>query len=351
LLFPLGLVCALACTSKEEMPPMLGDTDGSVPPSPGGGGGGFPDAGETDAAAGDATTSDAGTTLASASYPQGIFVTGGFVYYTNYASGTGDGTVAVVAAGGGTPTELTTGLSGPWSVLVSNGVVYFTLAPTAGTGAVMSVPTGGGTVTTILGNVTGAVGLAADTARIYWTLDSAGGGVVVDTLSVLGGVPTQILDFGGDLSPTSLAVAGSDVYVGSLGTQAAVLWGSTSGATNLTPLDVQASATFSDVAVGSNAVYATFDDVAPNGAILSYPRQGGVATVVAGNLDRPRRLALDGSNLYFTDPNGGNVWVKDLTTTDAPTVFASGLDAPVPIAVADGVYVGTANAIVRFPKL
>jgi len=343
-LFALTVV-VFACTNEEDHPPYLGDSDSSPPPSPGGGNGGNP--------IGDASVGDAGAALASASNPEGIFVAGASLYYTNYATGAGDGSVSVVSTSGGTPTDLATGLSGPRAVVVAGANVYFTLAPTAGTGGLSTVATTGGTVTSIQSNVTGAYGLATDGANVYWTLNAGnnGGGAYVEQIAVGGTTAKQILDFGGDVSPTSLALSGQDLYVPTDGTQAAVFWGTTNGATNLTPLDTQQSITYADVAVGAAVVYATIDDVAPAGQIVSFPLHGGVATTVATGLDHPQRLALDGANLYFTDPDEGEVWVKDTTTSDAPVVFASGLNAPLPIAVADAVYVGDADAIVKIPKL
>ena len=56
-------------------------------------------------------------------------------------------------------------------------------------------------------------------------------------------------------------------------------------------------------------------------------------------------------NLYFTDPIGGNVWVVDLTQSAPSAVLvANGLTLPLPITVADALYVGAADAIVRIAK-
>jgi len=330
-----GLACTLACLA-EKNPPLLGDSDSSAPPAPGSGGGPIP--------GGDGGASDGGTTLAAASSPLDLAVAGGFVYYTNF----GEGTVSVVSTSGGSASDLATGLDGPTALVVTGGTVYFTLAPTAGTGGVSSVPITGGSPASVQTNVTGAAGIATDGVNLYWTNDS--GGVLIEQVAVGGGTPKQLQSFGGDVLPTRLALSGSDLYVPTSGTQAAVLWGTTSGA-SIQPLDTQSTYTYADVAVGDTVVYASIDDVAPAGAIVSFPRHGGVATTVAPGLNHPQRLALDGSNLYFTDPAGGNVWVKNVTTSDAPVLFASGLNAPLPIAVADAVYVGDVDAIVRIPKL
>lgn len=334
-------VFLVACSKTEVMPPPIGDPDGSVPlPPPGHSGGG------------DGGTSDAGSALATASNPKGVFVANGFVYYTNFATGASDGTVSVVPTTGGAPTDLATGQNGPWAITVAASTVFFTLAPTSGTGGLSSVSTSGGGVTSIQSGVTGAVGVVTDPTNVYWTNDpGAGGGALVWFALLSGGAPKQLLDFGSDLTPTGLAIFGTDLYVPTSGTQAAVLQGGTSGAPNLAPLDSQYSVTFADAVATTDTVYATIDDVAPSGAIVSFPRLGGPAKTVAGSLNHPARLALDGTNLYFTAPNDGDVWVVDLTQSSAPTLVASGLAAPLPIAVADAVYVGASDSIVRIPKL
>ena len=327
--------CALGCKNAEQPPPGLPDFDGSVSPGQGGGStGGGGDAGGA---------TDGGTALATASSPEAIVVADGFVYYTN----SGAGTVSAVSTSGGTPNDLATGLDTPWALTVAAGTVYFTLAPTAGTGGVESVPTGGGSVTSIQQGVVGAVGLASDGTNLYWTITN--GGVSIETVPLAGGTPKDVLDFGGDLVPTALALSNGFLYVATSGTQAAVLRGATTGTGNLAQLDAQQVATFGDVAVSQSIVYATIDDTAPNGSIVAYGTNGTPQTI-ASSLDQPTRLAIDGSHLYFTDPAGGNVWVKDLASSDAPVVFASGLSSPVPIAVADAVYVGASDAIWRFGK-
>ena len=331
----------VACSKTEALPPTVGDFDGS-PSRPGQGGTNVPDG---------SAPADGGT-LAAASNPRGIFVTGGFVYYTNFASGAADGTVSVVPIGGGAPTDLASGLDGPWAIAVASNVVFFTLAPAVGLGGISAVPASGGNVTPIQSGVTGAFGVAVDATNVYWTNDNSlgGGGALVFDVPIAGGTGKQLLDFGSDLAPTGLSISGTDLYVPTSGTQAAVLHGSTAGGT-LEALDAQTSIAYADAISDGTTVYATVDDVAPAGQIVSFPRNGGAAKVVVPNLTHPQRLALDGTHLYFTDPDGGNVWVVDVSTSNAPQLLASGLSAPLPIAVADAVYVGAADAIVRVPKL
>jgi len=329
-----------ACTPAQDNPPLLGDFDGKAPISPSGGGGGNGEAGPADAG---------GSVIAPATNPMGIFVTGGFVYFTSYATGAGDGTVSVVASLGGTVQTLASALNAPQALTVASNTVYFTLVPAAGTGSVAAVPTSGGTVTSVQATALGALGIVNDGTNLYWTGDSSG--VLIEMVPLAGGTPKQLLDIGGDIHPQGLTLSGADLYVPTTGTQAAVLHGLASGAGNLSPLDVQAPQTFADVAASLTTVYATVDDSAPNGAIIAYPRGTGSPVTVATSLNHPQRLAIDGTNLYFTDPQDGDVWVLDLTSTNAPALFASGLDAPLPIAVADAVYVGVQSAIVRLPKL
>ena len=335
-----------ACNDAPDLPPYLGDSDGKAPPPPGGStiGGGDGGSGDADADAG------APTTLASAKNPKGLFLSGAYVYYTNYASGAADGTVSRVGADGSNPQDVTTGVTAPWAVVVESGFVTFTTAPGAGTGGVFAVAESGGTATQVRSGIVGAVGLALDSAgNVFWTTDT-GSGVQVERAAVGTAVFTSILDFGGAVSPEALAVSGVDVFVATGGSGAAVLRGQTSGSGNLAPLDTPTNATYGDVAVSSLTVYATFDDGALTGAIVSFPRAGGVATNLVTGINHPGRLALDGNNLYFTDPQGGAIWVVDVNAPAAPALVASGLSSPLPIVVGDAIYVGASDAIVRIPK-
>jgi len=319
---------------------MLGDFDGTVPVPPGGtigDGGAIFDGGD-----------GGSTALAIASNPKAVVVFGGNVYYTNYASGGTDGSLSTVPTGGGTETDLATGLSAPWALSVGGGFAFFTTAPTAGTGAVYSIPTTGGSPTPLQSTATGALGIVNDGTNVYWTLATSG--VNIEMVAMSGGTPKDLLDFGGDITPTALTISGTSLFVGTTGTQAAVLTGLTSGSGNLSELDTPTSVTMGDVVASSTNVYVTIDDIAPNGQIISYPRGTGSPQTIATSLNHPQRLALDGTNLYFTDPTGGNVWVVDLTS-NTTSLYVSGLNAPLPIAVSDALYVGDADAIVRIAKL
>jgi hypothetical protein len=342
-IFFLAIACAVACSQNEVMPPMLGDFDGSIPVPPGGSigdGGGNVEAGEAGTV----------TTLAVASNPKGLFLASGYVYYTNYATGAADGSVSAVPTTGGAQADLATGLTAPWAITVGAGNAFFTQSPTSGTGGVYSVATTGGTPTPVMATTTGAVGIVSDGTNLYWTLDAGGGGTSIEMVALGGGTPKDILDIGGDITPTALTLSGTSLFIGTTGTQAAVLTGLTTGTGNLTELDTPTTVTMGDVVASATNVYVTVDDIAPNGAIVSYPRGTGSPQTIAASLNHPQRMALDGTNLYFTDPAGGNVWLVDLTTNTA-SIFASGLNAPLPIAVSDALYVGDADAIVRIAKL
>ncbi len=331
-----------ACTSNENYPPNLPDFDGAPPVSPGGGGGGD---GGFDSGDGGAITA-----LAGASNPKGIFLAAGYVYYTNFASGGSDGSIATVATTGGQAATLASTLTAPWALVVTSGFAFFTQAPVAGTGGVSAVATTGGTVTPVRQSITDAFGIVTDGTNLFWTTGNSGAGVSVETIPISGGSTKDILDIGGDISPTAMTLLGTSLFISTTGTQAAPLAGQTTGTGNLTELDTPTSIAMSDIAVSSTTIYVAIDDAAPNGAIVAYPRGSGSPQTIVTSLNHPRRLALDGTHLYFTDELGGNVWVVDLTTNTSG-IYASSLNAPLPIAVADALYVGDADAIVRIPKL
>lgn len=336
----LTLIAIGACTA-ETPPPNLGNFDGSTTPAPGTGGVPLTDA---------SVANDGGiVALAAASNPKGIALANGNVYYTNFGGGSSDGSVSVVSTTGTGAANLATGLDGPWALSLTAGTVFFSLAPTAGAGGLSSVSIGGGTPTPIQQNAFGVVGVANDGTNLFWTIDS-GAGVTIATVPLAGGNGKSPNDVPGDIHPVALTLSGGSLFMATSGTQATIVATSASD-TALIALDVQATVTFADVVASTTTIYATVDDVAPSGQIIAYPRGTGSPVTIATSLNHPQRLAIDGIHLYFTDPVGGNVWVKDVTVPDPPVIYASGLNAPLPVAIADALYVGDADAIVRIPKL
>jgi hypothetical protein len=348
---PLALAsCSLvalgvACQSSPDHPPYLPDSDGSTTPPPPTGG--------PDASGGDGG-GDAGavTVLGPASNPRAIVVSGKYVYFTNFGTGANqDGSIGFLTNDfSSAPGSVESPVTAPWAMTLAGQRIYYTRMPTSGTGSVEWISTTGGTAVVVQSNVTNAYGIVNDGTNVYFTHDVSGAGVAIQSVAIGTTGGTDILDLGGDLLPTALALSGASLFVATQGTQAAVLAGPTSGAGNFSELDAPSSATMGDVVATSTTVYVTIDDAAPNGAILAYPSGGGSPQTIASGLNQPQRMAIDGTHLYFTDPADGDVWVVDLGS-NAIALFASGLTSPLPITVADAVYVGDADAILQIPKL
>ena len=118
----------------------------------------------------------------------------------------------------------------------------------------------------------------------------------------------------------------------------------------LEPLDVPLAYPLVNLVVDGSTIYAALDAPTPNGAIVTFPRAGGPAKIYVGSLDHPAHLASDGTRLYWTNPTAGTVSSVNLTgTLDVQTV-ADGLTTPYAVAVADAVYVTTADALLKLSK-
>jgi hypothetical protein len=90
----------------------------------------------------------------------------------------------------------------------------------------------------------------------------------------------------------------------------------------------------SALAVDATSVYWTFDSYGGSGGVVqSWSLDGkSQAATLASGLHLPDHIAVDASNLYFTESNPGRVSRVPLAG-GTPTVLATGLDSPGSIAV------------------
>jgi hypothetical protein len=152
--------------------------------------------------------------------PLGIAVDSANVYWVNAGTTSsvdgratrtwnGDGSVMKVPIGGGTPTVLASGLSGPYGIAIDGTSVYWT---NVGDGTVMKVGLDGGAPLVLASAQYDPMGIAVDATSVYWTVDwvPPGGCGAVMTAPVDGG-PTLLLapDPG---APLGLAVDTTSVY-------------------------------------------------------------------------------------------------------------------------------------------
>lgn len=333
-----GLLLFAACAGESAKPPYL---NVGVPPPiiPGGGGdaGGTHDTGGSDGAVG---------TLASALNARGVSLAGGYAYVTVQNTGAATGTLSRVATLGAAPEDLVTDLTEPWAVVASpTHVTFSTVRGSDGNGAVYDTVLGTTTVTTLAAATVDAYGLATDATDAYFTDSSAGLGVERRALSGSGG--ERIASSGINTSGYALRISGTDFFVAA---GDGVVYTAPVAGGVLEPLDVPLAYPLVDLVVEGSTVYAALDAPTPNGAIVTFPRAGGAAQTYVGSLDHPAHLASDGTRLYWTSPTAGTVSSVSLTVASDVQTVATDLTTPYAIAVADAVYVTTADALVKLPK-
>ena len=89
-------------------------------------------------------------------------------------------------------------------------------------------------------------------------------------------------------------------------------------------------------ALGSNVFFASvYLAFADTGSVMSVPKTGGTPQTLAANQNLPNGIAVDDTNIYWTDYSGGTVMKMAKTPVDggAPVTLASGQDGPLGIAV------------------
>jgi len=199
-------------------------------------------------------------------------------YYTNW----GDGTVAKVPLGGGSPTVLVEGQDTPSVITVDATSVYW---GNSDTGAVMKAPIGGGTATLLATGPVGIRSITVDASSVYWTSTPIGAESTVSKVPLGGG------------SVTVLARGGLGIYRG--------------------------------IAVDATHVYWVTND-----SILSVPQGGGTPTTLVSGQALPQGLAVDETGIYWTSGNDGTVNKANLDGSGVTTLIGS-QGGPAPIAVDD----------------
>lgn len=332
-----AVVLLAACVSETARPPYL-DSGVAPPIIPGGGGdGGARDSGASDGGVGK---------LAPAQNARGISLAGGYAYVANQNTGAATGTLFRVATLGAAPEDVVQNLVEPWAVAASpTHVTFSTARGSDGSGAVYDSILDGATPRVLAASTVGAYGLAADATNAYFTDSSAGLGVERRALS--GSGADRVATSNVTATGYALRLSGTDLYVAASN---GVVYRAPAAGGVLEALDVPLAYPLVDLVVQGATVYAALDAPSPNGAIVTFPRTGGAAKTYVGSLDHPARLASDGTRLYWTNPTVGTVSSVNLTgTLDVQTV-ATDLTTPYAIAVADAVYVTTADALVKLSK-
>jgi hypothetical protein len=261
-------------------------------------------------------------TLASAqSYPEGIAVDSTAVYWTNLGTSTSGGSVNKMPKSGGTLVSLASAQSEPYWVAVDGVNVYWTSAQSGA----YSVPILGGQRTQLAGYLLN--GLAIDNSYLYTAYLYYSGDPFTITRVPLSGGSLTTLSSASIGSIAGVAVDTTSVYwVGST----AAMKTSLGGGVGITLCSVQGSPYA--VALDSSNLY--WSNSATSGAIMSVPVNGGNANTIASGQNTPKGIAIDSQYIYWTN-YGSNTVMKAPLAGGTPITLASNQHYPWAIAVDD----------------
>lgn len=268
------------------------------------------------------------TTLAeqTQSNPECIATDGTNVYFAE----TSLGIVMQVSVEGGALVTLAANQSQPIGIAVAGPNVFWTTeASGTADGTVVTAPVGGGTPTTLASGQGAPYGIAVGDANVYWT--NLAGNHAVMKVPIAGGTPVVLANA---TSPWAVAAYGQQVYW----TDGDNVMSATSSGGSATTLASGQAFPF-DLAVDATNLYWT--NARGAGAVLKMKKAGGTPiTLVAQS--GTARLAVDASNVYFTTPGASS---NDGAVVSVPldggttTTLATGQSTPEGIAVdANSVY-------------
>lgn len=225
------------------------------------------------------------------------------------------------------PLTLADNLNRPWSLAVSGSSVYWVEDNLAG--SVKMVPTTGGTITTLASNLVEPSAIAVDNAFVYWIERNNGDNGSIKKVPISGGTISTLVT-GLHNAQNFLAMDQNSLYFGDgqsggggairkVAKSGGAVITLVSGLINLAPA----------IAVDGSFVYYT-DGV---GSILRVAVSGGAPAIITSGT--ATGLALDGTNLYWTDYSTGTV-AKVPVVGGVPVVLATGSNSPMGIAT-DGI--------------
>ncbi len=235
-------------------------------------------------------------TLAAGQTGAEIAVDSTFVYYDDVS------TIMKVPLSGGVPEAV---VSAGFLVAVdSTGVYWISGGPTE---ALMKTPLSGGNAVTLVAELNQPQSFAVGSTGVFWTDIMAG---TVMTVSLEGGTPVTLASGG---HPDGIAVDSTGVYwtdpingtvmkVGLFGGAPVTL---VSGTVNPSGIVVDSTSVYLTVPGLLNGFGCSGGKVC-GGAIVKAPLGGGTPVTLAVG-DNPQNLAVDSTNVYWTDASAGTV--------------------------------------------
>jgi hypothetical protein len=223
-----------------------------------------------------------------------------------------------------TPASLGGGLDSPLIIKVSPGpyIAWSALGAGAGTGSVSLEYTG---APTLVGtSLTSPFGVAIDTISVYW-VSSAGGGVTVQSepLSLIG-ANTLGTAPGAALVPQGMAVNATSIYFVASGPGAGLFELPLTGGTPTQIWTGDSTSQPIDVALDGSNVYWTDQG---DGNVYSMPLAGGAVTTMAMKgtmgITGPYFIAVDSTNVYFSDPLGMALYEVSIASSTLKQLVAS----------------------------
>jgi hypothetical protein len=205
-----------------------------------------------------------------------------------YVAETIGGSVVKVPIGGGAPVVLATKQSAPTGIVVDGANVYWT---NQNGGSVMKVPIGGGAPVTLASGQGTPVDIAVDASSVYWT-NISGTHAVMKVAIDGGGAPTMLA---AATSPSAIVVRDGSVYF--TDGDNVMMVPATGG--DVIPLATAQPYPFS-LAVDATNLY--WSNGRGAGTIVKLPLAGGTPQTLASSTGLAL-IAVDATNVYFTSPN------------------------------------------------
>jgi hypothetical protein len=341
----------VACQQDEAAPPIVASA--SHPVSNGGG---------ADAAVDTSTTGVVGsgvTTLASGLFsPRAIVLGPSTVYWTTAQvasagaavgdAATGTGGIESVPRTGGARSEVIAGLVTPGAIALSGSTLFFAQG-SSGDGTLDSFLLEGTTLQPVAAGQFPPLPMVVDEGVLYWS-EATGTKLTAESVPVAGGTVTVMGSLATDETLVATAYIGSTHYMLTKATLGgAILELEAAGGT---PKELWQSTTLtpSDLATEGTTLYWLVSGTTVGGEVLALPTSGGNPVTLATNLESPGKIAVSGSEVYFTSDVASGSVLEVSTGGGGITTLASGLDYPFALAVDDAVYFTTASSVGRVAK-